>query len=301
MSDGFTKATWKIPSVTPEWNLDAWCYLPDQHSKPCPVIIMAHGFSANKLMSLAPYAEAFAKLGYAAVVFDYRRWGASDGQPRNCLYVSEQLEDYRTVIKYCRQRSEFDPQRVILWGTSFAGGHAVKLASEADLNILAAISQCPYLGAGLPLALNYGFIMTSVYAILDRVKQMVGLAPIYIPGCAKPGKIGGLTTPGTYEDMHKLVRDPSDYPNQVSASSMLEFAFYKPIATVGRIACPVLIVGLEHDNLCLINGPVDAARASDNVELLRLDGAHFDPYPGMPFHEESLSTQLTFLQKHVPP
>jgi alpha/beta superfamily hydrolase len=37
----------------------------------------AHGFSANKLMSLSPYAEAFAERGYACLVFDYRRWGAS--------------------------------------------------------------------------------------------------------------------------------------------------------------------------------------------------------------------------------
>jgi hypothetical protein len=37
----------------------------------------AHGFSANKLMGLASYAEAFASSGYASLVFDYRRWGAS--------------------------------------------------------------------------------------------------------------------------------------------------------------------------------------------------------------------------------
>lgn len=45
----------------------------------------------------------------------------TDGLPRHVVYVSEQLEDYRTVIKFCRQQPEFDPQRVILWGTSFAG------------------------------------------------------------------------------------------------------------------------------------------------------------------------------------
>ena len=37
----------------------------------------AHGISANKLMGLAEYAAEFASLGYAVVVFDYRRWGSS--------------------------------------------------------------------------------------------------------------------------------------------------------------------------------------------------------------------------------
>jgi hypothetical protein len=46
-----------------------------------------------------------------------------DGTPRHVLYVSEQLEDYRTVIKWCRAQTEypFDPQQVIVWGSSFSG------------------------------------------------------------------------------------------------------------------------------------------------------------------------------------
>jgi len=94
-------------------------------------------------MSLSNYAEAFTALGYACLVFDYRRWGASgqlsiqsrgssfckinhyslDGTPRQIIQVKEQLEDYRTVISYARQQPEFDPQQVILWGSSFSGTH----------------------------------------------------------------------------------------------------------------------------------------------------------------------------------
>ena len=55
--------------------------------------------------------------------------------PRQCLNLAEQLQDYRTVIKYCRQQPEFDPQRVILWGTSFTGGHVLSLAAEVSLFI----------------------------------------------------------------------------------------------------------------------------------------------------------------------
>ncbi|KDR78660.1 hypothetical protein GALMADRAFT_223915 [Galerina marginata CBS 339.88] len=55
----FTKSTIKIPSATNGWKLDTWEYLPTgQFSKPFPVIVMAHGLSGNKMMSLAPYAES---------------------------------------------------------------------------------------------------------------------------------------------------------------------------------------------------------------------------------------------------
>lgn len=50
------------------------------------------------------------------------RADAADGTPRNCLFVTEQLEDYRSVVKWVKSgRHKLDPQRIILWGTSFSG------------------------------------------------------------------------------------------------------------------------------------------------------------------------------------
>ncbi|KAJ6567500.1 Alpha/Beta hydrolase protein [Mycena sp. CBHHK59/15] len=99
----FEKSALKIPSVRAGWDLDAWQYLPVSGNKPFPVIVMAHGFGADKTMGLVHYAEAFTTSGYACLVFDYRRWGASDGTPRHVLIVKEQLEDYRSVMKYTQQ------------------------------------------------------------------------------------------------------------------------------------------------------------------------------------------------------
>jgi acetyl esterase/lipase len=79
-------------------------------------------------MALAPYARAFAARGAAALVFDYRRWGQSDGAPRNVLYVTEQLEDYRTALAWARAQPGVDPARVVVWGTSFAGACAPRRA-----------------------------------------------------------------------------------------------------------------------------------------------------------------------------
>jgi fermentation-respiration switch protein FrsA (DUF1100 family) len=47
-----------------------------------PVVVMAHGFSAVKAMYLDAYAERFASARLAALVFDNRNFGASDGEPR---------------------------------------------------------------------------------------------------------------------------------------------------------------------------------------------------------------------------
>ncbi|PIL35651.1 hypothetical protein GSI_02381 [Ganoderma sinense ZZ0214-1] len=304
-TDSFVKNEFKIPSKTAGWDLDAWRYLPKAagvQPKGLPVIVMAHGISANKLMGLAEYAAEFASLGYAAVVFDYRRWGSSAGTPRNVVYVSEQLDDYRTVVKYVRQQPEFDPQRVILWGTSFSGGHVVTLASEKNLNISAVVSQCPYLGNTPLPSLSMGFVKTVLAAVSDVIRQAVGLSPKYMPAVAHPGEVGLMTTPGSYNGMMGIVKNESAYRNEIAASALFDFSVYAPSSSASRIEFPTLIVAPEQDNLCPVTEAKKVKKASDKVELLILPCGHFDVYPGTTSaHDDSLKAMKDFLLKLVPP
>ncbi|TFK50173.1 alpha/beta-hydrolase [Heliocybe sulcata] len=299
-SSHFTLETVKIPSATNGWNLDAWEFMPTGARKPYPVVVMAHGLSANKLMGLSPYAEAFTRLGFACVVFDYRRWGSSDGSPKHCLYVSEQLEDYRTVIKYCRRKPDLDPMRLAVWGSSFSGGHAISLASEAGLNISVAIAQCPYTGESLSAGISMGLVKTVALAVYDLIRQAFGASPVYIPAAAPPGEMGIMTTPGSVEGLFAITKTPSEYPNEMSASSLFEVPLYNPSSSAGSIRCPILLVGLEWDNLCAFSGVLKVASLAPKAEVVRIAGHHFEPYPGQPQHKASLEAQLAFLERHIP-
>jgi fermentation-respiration switch protein FrsA (DUF1100 family) len=88
--------------------LRGWLYLPDEPRGPVPAIVMAHGFSAVKEMYLDAYAEA----GLAALVFDNRNFGASDGEPRQEIDPWAQVRDYRDAITWVRTRSEVDAEDV---------------------------------------------------------------------------------------------------------------------------------------------------------------------------------------------
>jgi len=50
-----------------------------QGEGPHPAILLCHGWGGLK-SHLAVYARIFARHGYAALVFDYRGWGESDGK-----------------------------------------------------------------------------------------------------------------------------------------------------------------------------------------------------------------------------
>ena len=50
-----------------------------------PMPVMAHGLGGVRQMRLDAFAERFSSAGYRCLVFDYRHFGASAGEPRQLL------------------------------------------------------------------------------------------------------------------------------------------------------------------------------------------------------------------------
>ena len=66
---------------------------------------------------------------YAALVFDNRCFGASDGEPRQEIDPSAQVRDYRHAITYASTQPEVDPARIGVWGSSYSGAHVLVVAA----------------------------------------------------------------------------------------------------------------------------------------------------------------------------
>src|SRR6478752_1701674 len=94
----------------------AWLYRPEGVS-PAPMLVMGHGLGAVRGMRLDAYAERFASAGFAALVFDYRHFGASGGEPRQLLDIRRQLEDWRTAVAHARGLEGVE--KVGLFGSRF--------------------------------------------------------------------------------------------------------------------------------------------------------------------------------------
>ena len=122
--------------------LRGWHYLPDTRVGRCPTIVMAHGYSAVKEMYLDRFAETFAAAGLAAIVFDNRNFGASDGTPRQEIDPHQQVSDYRDAITYAETLAETDASRIGIWGSSYSGGHVLVVAA-IDRRVKCVVSQVP--------------------------------------------------------------------------------------------------------------------------------------------------------------
>src|SRR5438445_6485965 len=122
--------------------LRGWLYTPDGAGGPAPGVVMAHGFSAVKEMYLDRFGEAFAEAGLAALVFDNRNFGASDGEPRQEIDPWDQVHDYRDAITYACTRSEVDRERIGIWGSSYSGGHEL-VVGPADRRVKCIVAPVP--------------------------------------------------------------------------------------------------------------------------------------------------------------
>ncbi|MEU1407930.1 CocE/NonD family hydrolase [Streptomyces sp. NPDC005728] len=93
-------------------------------------------------MALLRLAATFAGAGFVALDHDHRTFGASDGTPRQDIAPWKQIEDWRRAIAYLESRPEVDADRIGLWGSSYAGGHAIVLGAT-DRRLKAVVAQVP--------------------------------------------------------------------------------------------------------------------------------------------------------------
>src|SRR5947209_3818293 len=121
--------------------LSAWLFVPEG-SGPFPAISMAHGYAGTKYHGLEPIAAIFAEAGFVVLAHDHRGFGDSGGTPRQDVNPWQQIADWGRAISYLQDRPEVDERRVGVWGTSFAGGHAIVLGAT-DRRLKAVVAQVP--------------------------------------------------------------------------------------------------------------------------------------------------------------
>src|SRR5436853_1095924 len=118
-------------------------YLPEgaRAGAKLPGLVIGHGFSVVK-EALVEHGRWFARAGFATLAIDYRTFGRSEGEPRAQLFPMREAEDYRNAISFLRACPEVDPERIGIWGTSFAGG-LVLFVGAVDRRVKAVVSQVP--------------------------------------------------------------------------------------------------------------------------------------------------------------
>eukprot|EP01034_Spumella_vulgaris_P032850 gene32850-40550_t len=281
-------------------------------------------------MGLEQYGRKFVDNGFAVFIFDYRYFGGSSLAPtstqqglrntnvqklRNYINPWNHVADIKTVVHAVRSGilgESVDEQSIALWGTSFAGGHVLKVAADLGPSMVKAIiSQVPHLDGkaaskrGIADRGVVGTLKVAMLASADYLlSHVLGFEPIYV-------KISGLKSEVAYMPLTPVDlltyfgKHPAKYmggwQNLAPARTLAILSLYNPIETVKDVKIPILFIGALQDTLCPI-AHVREAHAltppATHSQLVEVDSSHFGVYSGDLYN--SISDQMVeFLKKHL--
>jgi hypothetical protein len=105
-----------------------------------PAFLVLHGFGSNKMSSnCVNPCRMLAQWGYAAMRFDFRGCGESEGEKSRVICL-EQVEDVKSAVSYLATRRDIDGTRIATVGSSFGAAVAV-YAGGVDERLAAIISS----------------------------------------------------------------------------------------------------------------------------------------------------------------
>ncbi len=278
-------------------------YSPDGLDPPWPTVVLANVFGAPRAWGLPRFAETFAHEGFAAVTFDYRHLGTSEGRPRRLVDPWRQLEDWRAVLAHVRAMPTVDVERLAIWGTSFSGGHVLAIARETP-DLRAVVSMVPFVDGRAVMAHQtahltaFEQLRTLGTAVVDRLAGTIGLGPLERPIVSEPHGGGLVDTPGAKEGFLSLVPEGATVVNRMPARVVLDLPRYRPGLGANTIDVPVHVVIATEDRLLPIEPMEGLLDTLPDATVHRVDTAHFGVHTD-PWFDPVVEPQVAFLREHL--
>jgi uncharacterized protein len=283
--------------------LRGWLYQPDVPL--APAVVMAHGFSATRSMTIDKYAEAFYSAGFAVLLYDHRGFGASDGNPRLRVSPWIQARGYMDAVAFVSELDGIDPGRVAVWGDSFSGGVAC-LVAAIDKRIGAVVAQVPAFGEKTPPADFQGDLFRALRTtalssdVLDFGQPFAGPIPVVSSDQVRqPSALKPLTAFRWFTEYGGKLG--SGWINDVTLALGEEPLAWQPGLCANHLEVPVLMLVSPEDEMARASPSVSRA-VFDSIrspkEWYPIGGGHF----GLLYHpselfSEARAVQISFLRR----
>jgi uncharacterized protein len=265
---------------------------------PHPLVILAHGLGGLKEWTIPEVAAALVDAGIAALWFDYRNWGDSEGQPREEINHGGRIEDWQSAISYSTTLPEVDRERIGIWGTSL-GGRDVLAVAAIDRRVRCVVSQVPVIKwdpAFVAWLAGFGGDLERYYQELaeDRRDRALGREPRYIPfENAEDDDQGGGDYQATWGE-----EELRNYKARITLQS------YQPTVLADMTPFTALIAPAPLLMLIADNDPIPGQReafeaASEPKSLLVFQGGHYSLYTT--WKQEAIAAAREWFAEHLAP
>lgn len=279
-----------------------YLYLPTDNSRNVPCILLANGFSGTMDYRLPQFAVRFVLEGFCVLIFDYRFFGESEGEPRQLIVTKKQREDIRNAIQFLKQLENINMEKIVLWGTSLGGGHVIDVAAS-DSSIAAVIGLVPGIDmvskkAKATIKIPVGMLLKILLAALwDGIKGLFGLNPYYIKVFGFDGETAVFTNKELKPRFETLIQSSKMWQNRFTPRFYLSAPRYEK-GTAEKIKMPLLICIADKEVYANPSFQEWVGLQAPKGEIKHYDAEHFDVYIGDTF-EQVVKDQIDFIHKHV--
>lgn len=223
--------------------LAATLYTPETSgAKKLPAVVLCHGLRCNRKIVLPGFAKAFAAEGFAALAFDYRGFGESEGKKWR-LVARERVEDIVAATTFAGLQPEIDPSRIALFGISYGASNAIS-AAAIDPRPNAVIAQGGFgdgdrwLRVGRPLW-EYWEFRRRIEA--DRARRVTTGESEYVDAF-------DIIRPTPAEEAYRSGAATKALTVEMPLETADDLLTYKPELEVHRISPrPLFVIGAELD------------------------------------------------------
>ncbi|CAM2156488.1 Peptidase S15 [Pararobbsia alpina] len=281
--------------------LRAWVFVPPGKGELLPAISMAHGYAGTREHGIERFAQAFADAGFIVLLHEHRGFGASEGEPRQDIDPWRQIADWRRALSFLESYEGVDPARLGLWGTSYAGGHAIVLGAT-DRRLRCVVAQVPTI-SGYEQGLRR-IAPESVEALEqafanDERGQARGEPPMRQAIVSADPNVPAAYRAADALDFYLQPITSGLWDNTVTLRSTRAARMYEPGAWISRVSpTPLLMVVASHDTITVTDLALGAyEKALQPKRLVMFSGGHFDGYTR--YFRESSSAAVEWFREQL--
>jgi uncharacterized protein len=287
--------------------LRGWLYLPSsyQSGTKLPGIVTANALSAIKEINLPQYAERFAAAGFATLVFDYRYWGESTGEPRFHVAPMEFRADIRAALSFLAARPEVDAERIGGWGISMGGQHMLFLATwEPRFKAIVGTAigiEPPVEGPPLSAeAAKAKYDELAAAARAERAGRAAAGIKTLLAWCPQPQEGCVLPVKEAY-DWYENARQTfaPTFENKMTSTSMQNMIADSSAFAVHLAHVPILIIQPDRDVVPVESVLFYFKRAPEPKRLIIPGGLHTSTYVGGENFDLAASEAIAWFKRYL--
>lgn len=223
-------------------------YLPDdyQEGTKLPGTIITGAWTTVKEQMPANYAEEIADRGYAALVFDFRNWGESEGDNRQFENPANKTKDIIAAASYLSTREEVDADKIAGLGICASSGYMADAAVQSE-DIQSVALVAPWL--------HDRELVNEIYGGEESVQNLIQTSREAEAKYEATGEISTVPAASNVDENAVMYQaeyytDPDrgaipEYVNEFNLASWEGWLTYDAMAIADNLNEPVLIVHSE--------------------------------------------------------